>query len=347
MRAEERNDAAIRIRVQTMRAPYGEDSEVLRSGDHGLPALWRHAGARRVCPGDFRSETMLLYEYECKQCGRHTEKIQKFSDREITDCPHCGGTLERVVSAPAISDLKRCRYTNTSANNAGAIRRRFRSSPIGRSRTARIVEARWSASCLPRRFLSRAGAGMPTVMATPSHRRRRTTARATRPSPMRHRATPFLRRARAQPRLRAHRQPALLRPHRRHHHHLLLLRRRRNREGAAVVPQFAGAGTFLPALRASDNPIAIACFGLVTFPPDPLRSLPCFIAFISRSTSLPAEGLYLRPELLFDDFFAAVFFAAVLVAMGLPPPTWKQAAVRRLHRDLCRRRIHARSGSAG
>jgi putative FmdB family regulatory protein len=46
---------------------------------------------------------MPLYEYECKQCGRHTEKIQKFSDREITDCPHCGGTLERVVSAPAIS----------------------------------------------------------------------------------------------------------------------------------------------------------------------------------------------------------------------------------------------------
>ena len=46
---------------------------------------------------------MPLYEYECKQCGRHTEKIQKFSDPEITDCPHCGGTLERVVSAPAIS----------------------------------------------------------------------------------------------------------------------------------------------------------------------------------------------------------------------------------------------------
>jgi putative FmdB family regulatory protein len=46
---------------------------------------------------------MPLYEYECKQCGRHTEKIQKFSDPEITACPHCGGTLERVVSAPAIS----------------------------------------------------------------------------------------------------------------------------------------------------------------------------------------------------------------------------------------------------
>ena len=46
---------------------------------------------------------MPLYEYECKQCQRRTEKIQKFSDPEITECPHCGGPLERVVSAPAIS----------------------------------------------------------------------------------------------------------------------------------------------------------------------------------------------------------------------------------------------------
>ncbi|MGA2437481.1 MAG: zinc ribbon domain-containing protein [Acidobacteriaceae bacterium] len=46
---------------------------------------------------------MPLYEYECKQCKKHTEKIQKFSDPEITKCPHCGGPLQRVVSAPAIS----------------------------------------------------------------------------------------------------------------------------------------------------------------------------------------------------------------------------------------------------
>src|SRR5580693_7454506 len=46
---------------------------------------------------------MPLYEYECIACKRHTEKIQKFSDAEITECPHCGGKLERVISAPAIS----------------------------------------------------------------------------------------------------------------------------------------------------------------------------------------------------------------------------------------------------
>jgi putative FmdB family regulatory protein len=46
---------------------------------------------------------MPLYEYECTTCHKHTEKIQKFSDPEITICPYCGGHLERVVSAPAIS----------------------------------------------------------------------------------------------------------------------------------------------------------------------------------------------------------------------------------------------------
>jgi len=46
---------------------------------------------------------MPLYEYECTTCLKHTEKIQKFSDPEITVCPHCGGKLERVLSAPAVS----------------------------------------------------------------------------------------------------------------------------------------------------------------------------------------------------------------------------------------------------
>ena len=45
---------------------------------------------------------MPLYEYECKECGRRTEKIQKFSDPELTVCPHCGGHLERTLTAPAV-----------------------------------------------------------------------------------------------------------------------------------------------------------------------------------------------------------------------------------------------------
>jgi putative FmdB family regulatory protein len=44
---------------------------------------------------------MPLYEYECSQCHRRTEKIQKFSDAELTVCPHCGGPLARTITAPS------------------------------------------------------------------------------------------------------------------------------------------------------------------------------------------------------------------------------------------------------
>ena len=45
---------------------------------------------------------MPLYEYRCTACDRLTEKRQKFSDPEITDCPYCGGKLERTITAPAV-----------------------------------------------------------------------------------------------------------------------------------------------------------------------------------------------------------------------------------------------------
>jgi len=46
---------------------------------------------------------MPLHEYECKQCGRRMEKIQKFSDAPLAECPHCGGPLEQLLHAPAVS----------------------------------------------------------------------------------------------------------------------------------------------------------------------------------------------------------------------------------------------------
>ena len=62
-----------------------------------------HASSRITLSRKQRKNLMPLYEYECTACHKHTEKIQKFSDPEITVCPHCGGHLERVVSAPAIA----------------------------------------------------------------------------------------------------------------------------------------------------------------------------------------------------------------------------------------------------
>src|SRR5215813_7535785 len=53
-------------------------------------------------------------------------------------------------------------------------------------------------------------------------------------------------------------------------------------------------GTFPPARRASDSPIAIACFRLVTFFPErPLLSVPLFLRCIADLTFLPAALPYL------------------------------------------------------
>lgn len=45
---------------------------------------------------------MPLYEYKCLKCGRLTEKIESVSGPHLKKCPHCGGKVESVVSAPAI-----------------------------------------------------------------------------------------------------------------------------------------------------------------------------------------------------------------------------------------------------
>lgn len=45
---------------------------------------------------------MPLYEYQCKSCHTTLERIQKFSDPPLTVCPHCGGEMEQLLSAPAV-----------------------------------------------------------------------------------------------------------------------------------------------------------------------------------------------------------------------------------------------------
>lgn len=45
---------------------------------------------------------MPLYEYKCLKCGRLTEKIEKVSGPHLKKCPHCGGKVESVITAPAI-----------------------------------------------------------------------------------------------------------------------------------------------------------------------------------------------------------------------------------------------------
>ena len=46
---------------------------------------------------------MPMYEYECTACGHRFERIQKFSDSPVEECPNCGErTVQKLLSSPAI-----------------------------------------------------------------------------------------------------------------------------------------------------------------------------------------------------------------------------------------------------
>ncbi|HUI83116.1 MAG TPA: FmdB family zinc ribbon protein [Candidatus Binatia bacterium] len=62
---------------------------------------------------------MPLYEYQCKQCHSLTERIQKFSDPPLTTCPHCGGELEQLLSAPAVQFKGSGWYVTDYARKSG------------------------------------------------------------------------------------------------------------------------------------------------------------------------------------------------------------------------------------
>lgn len=63
---------------------------------------------------------MPLYEYQCKKCHSLTERIQKFSDEPLTACPHCGGELEKLLSAPAVQFKGSGWYVTDYARKAGS-----------------------------------------------------------------------------------------------------------------------------------------------------------------------------------------------------------------------------------
>lgn len=44
---------------------------------------------------------MPIYEYECLQCGKRTEWLQRMSDGPLAACPQCGGEVRKLFSAPS------------------------------------------------------------------------------------------------------------------------------------------------------------------------------------------------------------------------------------------------------
>ncbi|MFZ3122110.1 MAG: FmdB family zinc ribbon protein [Thermodesulfovibrionales bacterium] len=41
---------------------------------------------------------MPIYEYECLNCAEVHEARQKFSDKPLSKCPKCSGTLKKLIS---------------------------------------------------------------------------------------------------------------------------------------------------------------------------------------------------------------------------------------------------------
>jgi len=41
---------------------------------------------------------MPIYEYQCEQCKKHTEALQKADDPPLDTCEHCGGKLQKTIS---------------------------------------------------------------------------------------------------------------------------------------------------------------------------------------------------------------------------------------------------------
>ena len=45
---------------------------------------------------------MPLYEYQCLNCGKRTEVLQRFEDAPLAACPACGGEVKKLISSPAV-----------------------------------------------------------------------------------------------------------------------------------------------------------------------------------------------------------------------------------------------------
>jgi len=60
-----------------------------------------------------------LYEYQCTKCKRRMEKIESVHGPHLKKCPHCGGKVERLQSAPAIQFKGSGWYVTDYAGKSG------------------------------------------------------------------------------------------------------------------------------------------------------------------------------------------------------------------------------------
>lgn len=62
---------------------------------------------------------MPLYEYLCHRCGQTFEVKQKFADQPLTEHEGCGGSVERLLSPPALQFKGSGWYVTDYGKNGG------------------------------------------------------------------------------------------------------------------------------------------------------------------------------------------------------------------------------------
>ncbi len=89
---------------------------------------------------------MPIYEYGCQKCGKKTEAIQRMGEKPLKVCPHCGGNLKKLHSAPAIqfkgSGFYKTDYPSATMQSGKA---EGQSASSGKSESGEKVEKRDSA----------------------------------------------------------------------------------------------------------------------------------------------------------------------------------------------------------
>lgn len=61
---------------------------------------------------------MPIYEYECTQCGKIEEVLQKCSDAPLIKCIYCSGDLNKIVSHSTFHLKGSGWYVTDYANNS-------------------------------------------------------------------------------------------------------------------------------------------------------------------------------------------------------------------------------------
>jgi putative FmdB family regulatory protein len=77
---------------------------------------------------------MPLYEYKCDKCGNLFEVMQKFADEPLKTHQDCGGTVHRLLSAPALQFKGSGWYITDYAKSGGAAKNSSSSEGNGKSK---------------------------------------------------------------------------------------------------------------------------------------------------------------------------------------------------------------------